>query len=123
MTEIYPLCDFDELPDPGARDFTIATKTHPLDIFIVRKGRHIYAYLNSCPHRHVNLNWKPGAFHDHTGAYLQCTFHGATFRIEDGLCVQGPCIRQSLQALHIHNDNGKLSLILSGSDPEQGESS
>ncbi len=112
MAEIYPLCDFDEVPDPGSRDFTIETKTHPVDIFIVRKGRQIYGYLNSCPHRHVNLNWKPNEFHDHSGEYLQCTFHGATFRIEDGLCVHGPCVNQRLRALKIQNDNGKLCLIL-----------
>lgn len=117
MSEIYPLCEFDEVPDNGARSFTVETKSHPLDIFLVRKGNTIYGYLNSCPHMQVNLNWKPDEFHDHTGEYLQCTFHGAKFRVEDGFCIYGPCVNQSLRALNISNDNGKLSLLV-GEKPQ-----
>lgn len=112
MSKIYPLCDFSELPENAARGFTLETEEGPLDIFIVRKAEQVYGYVNSCPHMRVNLNWKPDEFHDYTGQYLQCTFHGATFRIEDGYCIQGPCAGQSLKALNVKNESGKLSLEL-----------
>ena len=112
MTEIYYLCKFDDVPENGARSFTVDTSRHPLDIFLTKKDGNVYGYLNSCPHMQVNLNWKPDKFHDYTGEFLQCTFHGAIFRIEDGYCTHGPCAGQSLQPLTIRNQDGELSLEL-----------
>jgi nitrite reductase/ring-hydroxylating ferredoxin subunit len=112
MPETYFLCEFNEVPDNGARNFTIETKRKVLDIFIVRKGENIYAYMNSCPHTSVRLNMMPDKFHNPTGKFLHCNSHGALFRIEDGYCVRGPCVNQRLQALNISNANGKLSLFI-----------
>ncbi len=50
------------------------------------------AYLNLCPHSGGRLS-APGepAPVSRDGRHLICTLHGAMFRIEDGLCVAGPC--------------------------------
>jgi nitrite reductase/ring-hydroxylating ferredoxin subunit len=66
---------------------------------VVHRGGRLYAYRNRCPHTGVELNWLPGQFLSIDGEHIQCATHGALFRIEDGLCVYGPCSGQSLQPL------------------------
>ena len=69
-----------------------------LDGFLVRHGGRVLAYVDSCPHTGAPLNWEPDRFLDIDQRYIQCATHGALFRIDDGLCVQGPCAGQSLAA-------------------------
>lgn len=80
-------------------DIKLADKT--IEIFILYKNKQFYAYVNSCPHTGVNLNWQPNEFLDFEGQYIQCTMHGAIFNIEDGYCVRGPCAGASLQAIKL----------------------
>lgn len=81
-------------------------------IFLVRRDGNIYAYLNSCPHTGVPLNWQDDVFLDMEHFYIQCSVHGALFQVEDGLCVRGPCAGQSLQAVNIRIDNDELFVDL-----------
>ena len=59
----------------------------------------VNAYLNSCPHRGIPLNWQPDMFLDEDSELIHCSSHGARFRVGDGFCVSGPCAGQSLTAL------------------------
>ena len=69
------------------------------DAFVINwQGQH-YAYLNSCPHTHVNLNWTPNQFLDVESHFIQCGLHGAIFEPQTGLCLRGPCLGQSLACL------------------------
>jgi nitrite reductase/ring-hydroxylating ferredoxin subunit len=83
----------------------------PLDGFVVRSGDHIAAFVNRCPHTGVNLNWLPDQFLDLDAKYIQCSLHGALFRVEDGLCVWGPCVAQSLQRLPLELRGDEIWLI------------
>jgi nitrite reductase/ring-hydroxylating ferredoxin subunit len=79
-----------------------------LRLLIVRQGMEIYAYLNSCPHTGVNLEWLPDQFLDSSAQYIQCAMHGAMFRIEDGLCVSGPCAGDALTAIPAYLQDGEI---------------
>ena len=68
---------------------------------MVRRGEHVTAFVNSCPHTGVSLNWSPHQFLDVEGEFIQCSLHGALFRLDDGYCVRGPCVGQSLHALRV----------------------
>ena len=96
MSAIYNLCALNDIPDQKARGFTLETEGNKLEFFIVRKGDQVYGYINRCPHTGVNLDWQPDQFLDLTGYQIQCSTHGALFRIRDGLCVYGPCQGQHL---------------------------
>ena len=51
--------------------------------------RHIWR--NACPHTGGPLA-QPGTLPlSRDGRHLVCQTHGALFRIEDGLCIAGPC--------------------------------
>lgn len=57
------------------------------------------AYLNLCRHLPIPLDAASRQFL--AGGHLQCLTHGARYRLEDGLCVTGPCRGASLVALEL----------------------
>lgn len=107
LTELFPL---ESIPDPGARQAVIDGPEGPLAVFVVRRGEVVRAYVNSCPHLGVALNWKPDAFLDPAGNSIVCAMHAAVFRIDDGLCEAGPCKGRSLRRLDVGFRNGNLAV-------------
>ena len=59
------------------------------------------ACLTVCPHQGRRLDYVPGKFLIDKGR-LVCAAHGATFRLEDGECVAGPCRGASLREVPLH---------------------
>ncbi len=96
-----PLCQLDDLPDPGARGFTVEIDGSPRQIIVVRVAEHVYGYLNWCPHRGTPLDWLKDQFLDREGQYVICATHGAYFQREDGLCVAGPCQGDRLRSFPV----------------------
>jgi nitrite reductase/ring-hydroxylating ferredoxin subunit len=68
----------------------------------------IVAYRNLCRHLPVPLDGGTGDLLSEDGAHLICGTHGATYRLYDGYCVDGPCEGLSLQMLHVREDRGDL---------------
>jgi nitrite reductase/ring-hydroxylating ferredoxin subunit len=77
-------------------------------IFVIRRGERVFAYENSCPHVGTPLDWIEGEFLDREGRYVQCATHGARFRIEDGVCVAGPCQDDQLEPWPVAVREGAL---------------
>jgi nitrite reductase/ring-hydroxylating ferredoxin subunit len=101
-----------DLTDPGSRGITLETREGPLEIFLVRKDNQLYGYINHCPHTGVNLDWVQDQFLDPSGGFIQCATHGALFRIEDGVCLRGPCVGERLGAVELQIAQGEVFLIL-----------
>ncbi len=72
-----------------------------ISCFVVAFGGGIYAYVNKCPHRYTELDWLPGDVFDDEGLYLICATHGAVFKVDSGLCTDGPCKGLSLQKVQV----------------------
>lgn len=85
------ICSLDEISDPGAFELSWGESDWPLSLFIVRRGSTAYGYVNRCPHAGHELNLQSDQFLTSDGELILCRSHGARFRIEDGLCVLGPC--------------------------------
>jgi nitrite reductase/ring-hydroxylating ferredoxin subunit len=100
------LCRLDELADPGSRGFAIEGE----EIFIVRRGRLVAGYVNSCPHTRGPLDWVPDQFLDLERRHILCATHGALFRIEDGHCLAGPCVGDKLTAVAVEIVDGVVVL-------------
>jgi nitrite reductase/ring-hydroxylating ferredoxin subunit len=103
------------LPLPAEKvcvEFTLSRAGERVPCFVLRQGESLYGYVNSCPHTGVALNWQPGQFLDITGELIQCAMHGALFRIEDGVCLRGPCVGRSLQRLHLCREGEYLRVAL-----------
>lgn len=105
------LCRIDEVPEGEGRSFRFGSGPDLETVFVVKKGGALYAYANSCPHFGTPLNFLPDRFFTRDGQHLLCATHGAVFRIEDGVCIDGPCAGKRLKALALRVDEGELLLL------------
>lgn len=78
--------------------------------FVVRHAGRAVAYLNSCAHKLVELDWQEGEFFDAGHHYLVCTTHGALYDPDNGVCVGGPCRGAALTAIPVREADGAVWL-------------
>jgi len=79
-------------------------------ILLYRDNADIQAYLNICPHAGRRLDYAPGKFLMQDGD-LVCAAHGATFRMDNGQCVAGPCRGASLRSVPVQLLEGQVCLM------------
>jgi nitrite reductase/ring-hydroxylating ferredoxin subunit len=108
------LCRLDDIPDGGAKGFDPPPGRFT-GLFAVRRGGAVWVYLNSCPHLGVSLDIAPDRFLDARRQHIQCSTHGALFRIEDGFCLKGPCAGERLTPIAARVDGG---VVLVGPIPD-----
>ena len=106
------LCRLDEIPDPGSKGFDFREGDDLRSVFVVRAGGTVRAYENSCPHTLGPLDWVPDQFLTREKDMILCATHGALFRIEDGHCLSGPCVGESLTLLPVSIDGGAVAVTL-----------
>jgi nitrite reductase/ring-hydroxylating ferredoxin subunit len=70
----------------------------------------IIGWHNACPHMGIKLDWDPRRLLTRDGRYLQCTGHGALFRLDNGLCVRGPCMAELLTPVPVRIENAMVML-------------
>jgi nitrite reductase/ring-hydroxylating ferredoxin subunit len=107
---IEALCRLDDIEDPGARGFTLSTAQRPRDILVVRTGREVHAYVNSCPHIGTPLEFQPDRFLTRDRTEILCSTHGARFEISSGTCIAGPCQGRALKRVPISIVEGWIRL-------------
>ncbi|MSO89348.1 MAG: Rieske (2Fe-2S) protein [Rhodospirillaceae bacterium] len=93
------LCRLADIGDPGGRGFSLGEGRD--DIFVIRRGRQVWGYVNHCPHAGTPLDWTQDVFLTLDRTFIQCATHGARFRIEDGHCAGGPCHGKPLVAVPV----------------------
>ncbi|MSQ72991.1 MAG: Rieske (2Fe-2S) protein [Betaproteobacteria bacterium] len=105
------VCQSTELMDsgPGVR-FEVSAHGKVHAAFAVRFGGHVYAYLNRCGHRPMELDWHRGCFFDDEGLVLVCSTHGAVYLPGSGQCMGGPCIGRGLESISVVELNGTIWL-------------
>jgi len=86
--------------------FQLKVQDQVLPAFAIRYRGKVYAYLNRCAHKLVELDWLEGQFFDDPRQHLICATHGALYNPANGQCVQGPCRGGALVpvAVHEHED-------------------
>ena len=107
-----PLCQTEEISDPGSKSFEIEQGRRKLSLFVVHKDGKFSGYINSCPHTGVNLEWQEDQFLDMDNMFIQCSTHDALFEIDTGLCIAGPCVGDSLEPVDLVIEDGQLSVQL-----------
>lgn len=104
------LCALEEIPDGGARGFSVGEGDWPLRGLLVRTGGAVHAYVNRCPHAGHPLNFRPHDFLTPDGRLIVCRSHGAVFEKSTGFCVAGPCAGDMLKRLPIEVSEGYVCL-------------
>ena len=109
-----PLLSFDALDDGALVEAEAVLDGDPESILLCRRGTQVRAWLNVCPHAGRRLDWAPGQFLKSRDGQLVCAAHGATFELDGGLCVAGPCRGDSLRAVAVEVRDGQVWLGGSG---------
>lgn len=105
---MHQLCTLEQLTNHHSKGFEVDGQS----LFVVRKNERVFAYLNSCPHLGIELNWQEDGFLTYEKELIQCSTHGALFTIDKGQCVAGPCSGQKLISIDVQIDNGIVWLNL-----------
>ena len=114
--EVFVICATDAIERGSARAFSLsrfdeAGESRPFPIVVIRTHDNEYVgYVNSCPHDGVWLNIGSGDFFTPDRAFLKCGRHGATFEIDTGLCIDGPCNGKNLQPIALAVVDGEVCL-------------
>lgn len=110
MAEVW-ICEVDELKAGVIRTAHLGHDDSGLPIMaLVLRDAHgaIRAYRNLCRHLPVPLDGGTGEVLSDDGAHLICGTHGATYRLTDGYCVEGPCEGLALHRLQHREQDGDL---------------
>jgi nitrite reductase/ring-hydroxylating ferredoxin subunit len=95
------LCTLADLPENGARGFTLDNNSADA-IFVVRRDGLLRAYRDICPHYgRTRLAWRRDAYLTEDLGHILCSAHGAEFSLDTGICVVGPCLGQSLEPVPV----------------------
>jgi len=78
------------------------------EAFAVRYRGKLHAYVNSCRHQALALDFGDAHFFDDAYDALVCCHHGARYRPESGECFEGPCAGARLTALALEEREGEL---------------
>ena len=102
------LVRLDALPDPGAVAIRVEQDGEVVSALVTRRGDRIAAFRNKCPHAGYPLQRADGGIMIQSGRYMVCAAHGASFTLERGDCVGGPCNRQGLDPIAISVRDGAV---------------
>ena len=86
----------DLIADGAARNFVIELRAGRFHGFVVRQGGAVHGYVDRCAHMALPLAQQLDHYLTDDGGLVQCSWHGALYRIEDGQCVGGPCVGAGL---------------------------
>jgi nitrite reductase/ring-hydroxylating ferredoxin subunit len=100
------------MANPGSASFVIKRGEERVSLMVIRRDGDVFGYLNSCPHIGAPLDYQTNGFLDEDKRHIRCAYHGALFRLEDGVCVSGPPERDCLKRFPLEIKDGQ---ILAGS--------
>jgi nitrite reductase/ring-hydroxylating ferredoxin subunit len=100
--------DARRLREGGGVRFVVTVDGVSRDAFVVRFRGRPYAYVNSCRHETLPLDFGDAVFFDDSYDALVCCHHGARYRPESGECVAGPCVGARLTRLVVEEREGAL---------------
>ncbi|MDH5777374.1 MAG: Rieske 2Fe-2S domain-containing protein, partial [Gammaproteobacteria bacterium] len=102
------ICRLEEITEHGGISFNYTQCGESREGFVLVYQGQVRAYVNSCPHTGVTLNWSENQFFDYSQQFIQCSVHGAIFQPLTGACVRGPCLGQNLSPLEVKLDDQQL---------------
>ena len=111
MTVAVPallLAHLDQLADGALVETDATIDGDPESVILLRDGDTIRAWLNVCPHAGRRLDWAPGKFLRDKQGHLVCAVHGATFELQRGECIAGPCRGAAMRAIDVEVRDGAV---------------
>lgn len=101
------LCPVEALAETGAQGFVFRDgEARFAGFVVVRPGGAVAGYVDRCPHAGLPLAWREHDYLTRERDLILCASHGAAFRLEDGMCVGGPCGGRALTAWAVRVEGG-----------------
>ena len=105
------LIALDAIADGGFAEVEAPFEGSAASLILYRQGDAVRAWLNVCPHAGRRLDWAPGQFLKSRDGLLVCAVHGASFELDGGGCVAGPCRGEALRAVEVAVVDGMIRLV------------
>ena len=102
------LDDAKSLREMGGVRFSVTIDGVQRDAFAVRWRGKVYAYVNTCRHQGLNLDFGDAHFFDESADALVCCHHGARYRPDTGECFEGPCAGARLTRIELAESGSSL---------------
>ena len=104
------LSALNDIADGGFAEVEAMIDGDAESLVLYRLGDEVHAWLNVCPHAGRRLDWAPGQFLKSKDGHLVCAAHGASFELDRGDCVAGPCRGDALRAVQVQVRDGEVWL-------------
>ncbi|WP_448479250.1 Rieske (2Fe-2S) protein [Pseudoxanthomonas mexicana] len=104
------LSALNDIDDGGFAEVEATIDGDAESLVLYRLGDEVRAWLNVCPHAGRRLDWAPGQFLKSKDGHLVCAAHGASFELDRGDCVAGPCRGDALRAVQVQVRDGEVWL-------------
>ena len=104
------LIALERIEDGGLAEAEAVVDGEAESLILHRDGERVRGWLNICPHAGRRLDWAPGKFLLDNQGRLVCAAHGATFELDTGECVAGPCRGARLRAVAVEVRDGSIWL-------------
>lgn len=103
------LCRTGDIGDGQVKEFRFGGQSpFAFRLFIYNDQGTYIAYRNACPHYDVPLNHIPGEMFTPDNQYFLCMTHCARFDKASGLCIDGPCVGESLEKIPLRREGTNL---------------
>ena len=110
MTAAASLIALDAIADGAFAEVEVVVDGDAESLVLYRDGAQVRAFLNICPHAGRRLDWAPGQFLKSREGHLVCAAHGASFSLDSGDCIAGPCKGDRLRAVPVDVRDGQVYL-------------
>lgn len=108
---VAPLLRLEQLADGAFAEVEADINGDAESLVLYRDGGQVRAWINVCPHAGRRLDWAPGQFLKSRDGLLVCAAHGASFELQRGECVAGPCRGEALRAVPVEIRDGAVWLL------------
>ena len=106
------LCRLEDVGPGQIHEVQFGAGREAFRVFVTRAGGQLRAYVNRCPHFQVPMNRRDGGFLL-VNEVLWCAQHSAQFRLDDGYCIDGPCMGANLESVPLEQRGGYLCIAAS----------
>ncbi|MDG6777579.1 PfkB family carbohydrate kinase [Thiomicrorhabdus sp. zzn3] len=107
---LKPIANIKQLSN--AKTLVVEAENLGKSVVLIKYEDGVKAYINNCPHQDVPLNEAYKIDVNPFEKTMKCSVHDAFFRIEDGVCIEGPCWDEALEAVEIRvEDNGDIYAV------------
>ena len=98
----------EELPPGRTRKFVLDCGGREVEGFVLNSGGAFHAWVNSCRHVPMHLDWVENQFSTEDGQFVQCATHGAHYLPDTGECIAGPPCGKSLVRIPLRIADGVI---------------